>query len=116
MVKLTQKLFKFSLSYRKQVSMNNQYNNILLINCPACQNGVSSQAVSCPRCGQPLQPKSYQQPLRKSFVVSTTIVFFLATIYTQSIIPLIIAIPSVILLLFVLRYVNGNFQNKLKNL
>ena len=41
--------------------MNNQYNTSLAT-CPACQNGVSRQAASCPRCGQPLQIASYQQP------------------------------------------------------
>ena len=92
--------------------MNNQYNNTSLVNCPACQNGVSKQAVSCPKCGQPLQFANYQQPFRKSVVVSITIGgFLLAAVYTLSVIPLIIAIPSVLLLLFVSRYVNGNFQN-----
>lgn len=26
-----------------------------LIKCPACQNEVSDQAISCPKCGQPLK-------------------------------------------------------------
>ena len=41
--------------------MNNQ-NNIALTICRACQTAVSKQAVSCPRCGQPLQAINYQQP------------------------------------------------------
>ena len=41
--------------------MNNQYNNTSLVKCPACQTGVSTQAASCPRCGQPLQTANYRQ-------------------------------------------------------
>ena len=41
--------------------MNNQYNTTSLVRCPACQAQVSRQAVSCPKCGQPLQSANYQQ-------------------------------------------------------
>ena len=42
--------------------MNNQPNNSSLVKCPACQQGVSRQTVSCPKCGQPLHAMNYQQP------------------------------------------------------
>lgn len=42
--------------------MDNQYNNASLTNCSSCQNLISRQALSCPRCGQPSRPTSYQQP------------------------------------------------------
>ena len=52
---------------------------------------------------------------KKSFIVPiiTTISgFSLAAVYTKSVIPLIIAIPLVILLLFASRYTNRNFQKR----
>lgn len=35
--------------------------NIELVDCPACGNKVSSQAVACPHCGQPLcaEPRNF---------------------------------------------------------
>lgn len=42
--------------------MSNQYSNPSLAKCPACQTSVSRQAVSCPKCGQPLSAVNYQQP------------------------------------------------------
>jgi len=38
-----------------------------LINCDECGAEISSKAVSCPKCGNPLQPAARQhQPLSKS--------------------------------------------------
>jgi uncharacterized membrane protein YvbJ len=34
-----------------------------LIACPACQKTVSSQAVACPHCGQPLTSPQHQSPI-----------------------------------------------------
>jgi hypothetical protein len=36
--------------------------NIKLVPCPACNTSVSSQAISCPRCGQPLSNRSNGSP------------------------------------------------------
>jgi len=35
--------------------------NIKLIPCPACRTSVSSQAITCPRCGQPIGNRSFAQ-------------------------------------------------------
>jgi hypothetical protein len=40
-------------------------NRIPLIECPACEASISSQASSCPRCGQPLAESENQTPLEK---------------------------------------------------
>ncbi|MYL32565.1 zinc-ribbon domain-containing protein [Pontibacillus yanchengensis] len=33
-----------------------------LMNCPACDNQVSPQAKSCPKCGHPLKPTPSTPP------------------------------------------------------
>lgn len=42
--------------------MNSQYNTASLTKCSACQNIISKQAVSCPKCGQPQVTNNFRQP------------------------------------------------------
>lgn len=41
--------------------MNNQYNTASLAKCSACQNLISKQAASCPKCGQPQVTNNFRQ-------------------------------------------------------
>ena len=61
-------MFRKSDKAVSKMNMNNLLNNTSLANCPACQTAVSRQAVSCPRCGQPLQTTNYQpQQFQQNF-------------------------------------------------